>query len=100
MRNAQAEAILGDRIVEGLEIASTERWTLENGRRVEAQEHPLLRAMTLGESTGAEEFCYEGGDGSKVKVSVTAAPIRGGDGVVVGGVLTIRESQRELVGVR
>jgi PAS domain S-box-containing protein len=99
MRNAQAEAILGDRIVEGLEIASKERWTRGDGRRVEAKKHPLLRALTLGETTGAEEFCYEGKEGSKVKVSVTAAPIRGGDGVVVGGVLTIRESQRELVGV-
>ena len=96
--NAQAEAILGDRILEGFEIAATERWTLGDGRRVKGLDHPLVRAMTLGEATGAEEYCYEREDSSKIEVSVTAAPIRGEDGIVLGGVLTIRESQRELVG--
>jgi PAS domain S-box-containing protein len=92
MRNPQAEAILGDKIAEGSDIVAPERWTLRDGRQVEAEKHPLLRAMTLGETTAAEEFCYERDDKSRVGVSVTAAPVLGADGVVLGGVLTIRES--------
>jgi PAS domain S-box-containing protein len=92
MRNPQAEAILGDKIAEGSDIVAPERWTLQDGRQVEAEKHPLFRAMTLGETTAAEEFCYERDDKSRVGVSVTAAPVLGADGVVLGGVLTIRES--------
>ncbi len=59
MGNPQAEAILGGGVVEGEEIAAQGRWTLGDGRLVEAQEHPLMRAVTLGETTRAEELCYE-----------------------------------------
>jgi PAS domain S-box-containing protein len=92
MRNSQADVILGGGIAEGSEIAALERWTHIDGRQLKAVEHPLLRAMRLGETTGAEEFCYERDDRSRVAVSVTAAPVDGADGVAVGGVLTIRES--------
>ena len=91
MGNRRAEVIFGGKIV-GSDIAAGERWADRDGRLVEAQEHPLVRAMALGETTGAEEFCYRKDDGSKVGVSVTAAPILGVGGAILGGVLTIRES--------
>jgi PAS domain S-box-containing protein len=92
IRNSQAETILGVEIKEGSEILVPERWTLPDGRQVKAQEHPLVRAIRLGETTAAEEFCYERDDKSRVGVSVTAAPVRGVDGGILGGVLTIRAS--------
>ncbi len=92
MGNPQAEAILGGGVVEGEEIAAQGRWTLGDGRLVEGQEHPLMRAVTLGETTGAEEFCYEREGGARVRVSLTAAPVRGADGVILGGVMTLKES--------
>ncbi len=93
MGNAQAEAILGHGIAEtpaaGLEWGLFER----DGRRMDAREHPLLQAMQHGETTPMTVYCYHREDGTEVWVSVTAAPIRGIDGEVIGGVMTIQDAE-------
>jgi PAS domain S-box-containing protein len=93
MVNPQAEAIVGLPFPETEDIAAYERWPIfhPDGRRAELAEYPLVRALMRGETTGAEEFRAQRADGSEVWLSLTAAPIRGGTGGVIGGVVTIRE---------
>jgi PAS domain S-box-containing protein len=93
MVNPQAEAIVGLPFPETEDIAAYERWPIfhPDGRRAELAEYPLVRALMRGETTGAEAFRAQRADGSEVWLSLTAAPIRGGTGGVIGGVVTIRE---------
>jgi PAS domain S-box-containing protein len=93
MVNPLAEAILGHPFLETEDIAAYERWAIfhPDGRRAELAEYPLVRALMHGETTGAEEFRYQRADGSEVWLSLTAAPIRGGTGGLIGGVVTVRE---------
>ncbi len=61
-------------------------------------EYPLANAILQGETTGAEEFLYHSDDGSRTWLSATAAPVRGQNGEVAGGVLAIQdidEAKRE-----
>ncbi len=58
----------------------------------------MARAILLGETTGAEEFLYHSDDGARTWLSATAAPVRGQNGEVAGGVLAIQdinEAKRE-----
>ncbi len=90
MRNPQAEAILGP----VLEVAQAGgEWELfdRHGRRIQARENPLLRAIGHGETSAMRVFCYREEDGPQVWVSVSAAPIRGVTGSIIGGVMTLQD---------
>ena len=97
MANPQAANILGHPLPEAPDIKSHGQWTLchPDGRKADLQEYPLVRAIVHGETTGAEEFLYDRTDGSKIWISLTGAPIRGADGELIGGVLTIRDIDAE-----
>jgi PAS domain S-box-containing protein len=62
-----------------------------DGRQIDPREYPLARAILRGETTDAEEFLYHGDDGSYTWLSATAAPVRGQNGEVAGGVLAIQD---------
>jgi PAS domain S-box-containing protein len=59
----------------------------EAGRRVASHEWPLARAISTGEVVTDEVLEIERPDGTRRVASFSAAPIRGADGRVVGGVV-------------
>jgi PAS domain S-box-containing protein len=97
MGNPQAEAIFGHPIIAAGDIEAHGQWLMfhPDGRRVAAQEYPLVRAIVKGETSAAQEFLYQRGDGTKAWISMTAAPILGQDGHILGGVVTIRDIDAE-----
>ena len=97
MGNPRAEAILGHPILPTEDVVAHEKWPLfhGDGRRLGSQEYPLVRAIQRGELVDEEELIYECGDGIRRWVSLTAAPIRSGDGQITGGVVALRDIQAE-----
>ncbi len=95
MGNPRAEAILGHPIIPTDDIAGHAMWPLfhADGRRLGSQEYPLVRAIQRGEVVDGEELIYECGDGVRRWVSLTAAPIRSGEGHITGGVVALRDIQ-------
>jgi len=61
------------------------------GRRLEAHEYPLARAIMHGETTEQVEVLYDLPDGSRAWVGLSAAPIRDQNEKVVGGVVAIQD---------
>ena len=72
-------------------------WRLndENDDALDPNDLPLARAMHRGEVTTAQPVLLHRADGSDIWVSVSAAPIRSGDGAVIGGVLVAQELEGE-----
>lgn len=91
MRNAKADEVFG-RAAGDMECP---RFFGADGKQLEREDYPLIRAMRLGEVTGAEEVLYEQKDGSTKWVSLSAVPIRGAKGTITGGVVTIRDIDAE-----
>ena len=61
-----------------------------NGRRLQATEYPLARALR-GEKTSIEEALCLRGDGTEAWVSILAAPIIREDGSVEGAVVVVQD---------
>ena len=100
MGNPQAEKILRHPVIPHQTINSYHPpgSLRTNGHELSPGEYPLARAILEGETTGAEEFLYQSDDGSRTWLSATAAPVRGQNGEVAGGVLAIQdidEAKRE-----
>lgn len=93
MGNPQAEKILHRRVNIYQQIDSYQQTATfhPDGRQVTPQEYPLARAIHQGETTNTEEYLYKRADGSYTWLSTTAAPIRGENGEVAGGVLAIQD---------
>ena len=100
--DSSGRVILGNRSVEGIlrypvsEIAARvldHRWVAfhPDGRRVEAEEYPLPRAMRSGQPIAPEDFLYQRGDGTIAWISVAAAPIFDDKGQVSGAVMAISD---------
>ncbi len=62
-----------------------------DGRRYEAHEWPLARAITAGEVVVDEELIYHPENGPARRLSVSAAPIRNRQGTIIAGVVTIHD---------
>ena len=93
MGNRQAEAILGHAIAET--PAAGREWRLydRKGKRMDTEENPLLVAINHGETTAPKVYCYHREDGTQVWVSISAAPVRGEAGKLIGGVMTIQDAE-------
>jgi len=66
------------------------------GRQYESHEWPLARAMAHGEVVTDEVADVVRPDGTHVLVSLSAAPVRGADGQIVGGVVaSLDATERE-----
>ncbi len=91
--NRQVEKILRHPVLPTPDIGSHGRWIgyHPDGRAVQPEEYPLARAILFGEASGPEDYLYRRGDGSLAWVQLTASPIRGADGEVVAGVVSIAD---------
>ena len=92
MANGEAERILG--------FSHSSGQVLKDGHQAlneaydgteQGDEHPLLRALTKGETTRAEEVVYRSSDGRSVPTLVSAAPIHGYDGNIVAAMSIIQD---------
>ena len=104
--NASGELILGNRRLESIvrhpliptaDLNGHGRWIAyhPDGRRVQAEEFPLPRAMKLGHALPPEEFLYQRGDGTQGWVALAAAPILNPEGVVTGGVVALSDIDQQ-----
>jgi PAS domain S-box-containing protein len=59
-----------------------------DGRKIEADEWPLARSLTKGEVIENEEVQLGRGDGSRIWVTISSAPVRNEKGKVVAAVVT------------
>ena len=103
---ASGEIILGNRRLESIlrhpliptpDIDGHGAWTAyhPDGRRVQAEEFPLPRAMKTGRALPTEEFLYQRGDGTQGWVALTAAPILNTAGEVTGGVVALSDIDQQ-----
>jgi PAS domain S-box-containing protein len=89
--NAKVDEILGQVWPAPDEVAEYSRDVVAyhpDGRTVEAHEWPLARALQGGEVVQNEEVQIRRPDGSRVWVSLNAAPVLDENGAIVAGVVT------------
>lgn len=86
--NKQAERLMGHPILHSPDVDSYREWIAyhADGRRVEGREYPLARSLTDG-GVHRGEYLYQRGDGRKVWLEFTSAPVRSPEGTVIGGVV-------------
>ena len=65
-----------------------------DGRRVEAEEWPLARALR-GETVGGDEVYCQRGDGTQSWIRISAAPIRTPAGETAGAVIVFHDIDRQ-----
>ena len=94
--NARVEEILGYAVGPGSADPAYGDWIAfdEADRQVAVEEHPLFLAVTTGE-TATRVFHHQRGDGSRLWISVVGAPVRGPDGRITGGLVTVVDIDRE-----
>ena len=97
LSNPQADLVLGQSLalegLEGLENSGKHPAFWPDGRRVEARDWPLARAIETGEIVAGEELMVphrsaENGTDNRV-VRITAAPIRNREGEITAGIAII-----------
>ena len=97
--NGEAERILGHPLIPAEDASGYTRYGAihADGALFEPHEHPLARALA-GETCEAETVRYRRGDGSIVRLSVNAAPIRDSRDQIVAAVTTfVDETERRAV---
>jgi len=96
MGNSHVEQILGHPVIPSPNVESYREWIgyHPGGRRVEGQEYPLARALH-GEIVTDEDILYQRGDGVKIWIRVSGAPIRDAGGKIVGGVVLFTDIDEE-----
>jgi signal transduction histidine kinase len=72
----------------------------DDGRPYRAEEYPLARAITTGETVTEEEIDYVRGDGSRGTMSVNAAPVKDATGQIVAGVAVLTDVSEQRQGER
>jgi PAS domain S-box-containing protein len=97
--NPAAQRIFGDAIWPGQVVAEYGQWGVTNmdGQPLKPEEVPLARAVLLGESTEAVEFLCARLDGTAVRVSLSARPILGHDGQILGGLMMLQDKTAQTV---
>jgi PAS domain S-box-containing protein len=90
--NPRAERLIGFQFKTGM-VWSAEGWQAFNasGQPIDGSDLPLMRAMRLRETTDAEEVLLHRPDGSKIWLSLTAAPVCLENGTQLGGVLVVQD---------
>jgi len=93
MANRRVEEILGHAVAPSSGVTAFGEWQAYDpeGRRLDAQEYPLARALA-GEEAPALEMCYRRGDDRLAWIGVSAAPIRDpGTGAITGAVAAVAD---------
>ena len=95
--NRQIEEILHYPTLVTPDLASYDNWPAyhPDGRRIKSHEFPLYRALKNGEVVRGEEQLVLRGDDTFVWIRSSAAPIRGKDGSIVGGVVAFNDIDEE-----
>ena len=88
LRNRQAGAILGNPTSPPLTVSSYADIVAsrQDGHRLGVDEWPLARAL-MGEVVRGEEILYQRADGQSIWLRIHGAPVRDGDGAIIGGVV-------------
>jgi len=91
--NDRVAAILGHGVMPTEADGGQDRWVgfHADGRRVEADEWPLLKLARHGNGEAELEVDYQRGDGRRAWVGFTGAPMHDADGVVVGSVVVVTD---------
>jgi len=94
MVNPAAQQIFGTTVFIGERLTGYDRMTLmhEDGRLLEAEQHPLARAILRGETSERHPFLRRREDGAVLHLEISAKPIHADDGQLVGGLMIARES--------
>ncbi len=99
LNNRAAGDILGYEPIAAEQLEQYAEYTLlhPDGRRYEAADYPLVRAITAGETSQEDATSFVRGDGTQGTLSISAAPVRDADGQVIAGVVVYRDvSERTL----
>lgn len=104
LHNPQVELIWRRPFIASASVEQYGAWPgyAADGRRLTSKEWPLARAICHGETVLSEEIEILRGDGSRGTILVGAAPIRGPDARIIGGIATFvditakRLTEREL----
>jgi len=93
LTNRSVERILRHPVIPSPAIESHAQWIAfhPDGRAVQADEHPLIRAITTGRPVPPGEYLYQRGDGSLGWISLTASPIFSDDNAITGGVVAVTD---------
>ena len=92
LANQQMPQILGHAAIEADSIedySPYQGFTLDHAS-VPADRGPLARAIRAGEVTHDEAILYQTGDGRRITLRVSAAPIAGPTGMTVAGVVVVQ----------
>ncbi len=91
VQNRRAGQIIGDVLAESIEQHG--QWLLlePDGDVLPPERHPLVRALTQGDSTAGEEYLYRRPGAPPLWVQLTATPIHNALGAITGGVLAIED---------
>jgi two-component system cell cycle sensor histidine kinase/response regulator CckA len=97
MGNAQVDHIWRHGYLSSPSIAQYGEWEgfHPDGRRVQAHEWPLARALRTGENVADEEYAIVRADGVRGTARLSASPVRDARGKVVAGVVIIADVTEE-----
>ena len=81
----------------GATVEDYREWPLSqpSGARVQAVDHPLVRAIESGRAFGPADYLYARGDSTESWISMAASPILNEQGQVSGGVLTVADVDQQ-----
>ncbi|MEO8735018.1 MAG: EAL domain-containing protein [Edaphobacter sp.] len=93
MSNPRAESIFRRAIPvgENINVYRQSAAFHADGRCLNPDEYPTVRAMCTGEPTDPEDILYQRSDGTQAWVRATAAPVRGNNGDIAGAVLALQD---------
>ena len=97
MINAAAEIMLGGDVRPGQTVAEYAklRVSTPDGRRLQFDEFPIVRATLHGEAVPAMQILYERSDGKRIPLCAASKPIYSDQGHLIGGLLILRDAETE-----
>ncbi len=97
MINAAAEIMLGGDVRPGQTVADYAklRVSTPDGRRLQFDEFPIVRATLHGEAVPAMQILYERSDGKRIPLCAASKPIYSDQGHLIGGLLILRDAETE-----
>ncbi|MGI4756844.1 MAG: ATP-binding protein [Janthinobacterium lividum] len=95
--NPMIEHILRHPVLATVDMEGHSDWVSfhADGRRVKAEEYPLVRAMKTGKPVRSEDYLYQRGDGTQAWIRLSAAPVVDAAGGVTGGVVAVSDVDDE-----
>lgn len=91
--NARVEALLGHEVMSSTAGSGPDRWVgyHADGRPVAPEEWPLIKVACEGSPQAELEVDYQRGDGTRMWVAFSGAPMHDADGRLVGAVVVVAD---------